>query len=88
MELGSNLSHDGDCFFWLVGFSNAVNLTDGLDGLVTGLATISFAGYLVIALHQKQSDVAIFCVAIIGSLIGFFPYNHKPAKILWVIWAR
>lgn len=67
--------------FWLVGFSNAVNLTDGLDGLVTGLATISFAGYLVIALHQKQMDVAIFCVAIIGSLIGFFPYNHKPAKI-------
>lgn len=67
--------------FWLVGFSNAVNLTDGLDGLVTGLATVSFAGYLVIAVHQQQFDVAVFCAALIGSLIGFFPYNHKPAKI-------
>lgn len=67
--------------FWLVGFSNAVNLTDGLDGLVTGLATISFAAYLILALFQHQYDVAIFCTAVIGGLIGFFPFNHKPAKI-------
>ena len=67
--------------FWMVGFSNAVNLTDGLDGLVTGLAVISFAAYLVIALYQKQNEVAIFCLTIIGALIGFFPFNHKPAKI-------
>jgi len=67
--------------FWLVGFSNSVNLTDGLDGLVTGLATISFAAYLILALFQHQYDVAIFCTAIIGGLIGFFPFNHKPAKI-------
>ena len=67
--------------FWMVGFSNAVNLTDGLDGLVTGLAVISFAAYLVIALYQKQSEVAIFCLTIIGALLGFFPFNHKPAKI-------
>lgn len=67
--------------FWMVGFSNAVNLTDGLDGLVTGLAIISFAAYLVIAIYQKQMEVAIFCFTIIGALIGFFPFNHKPAKI-------
>ena len=67
--------------FWMVGFSNAVKLTDGLDGLVTGLAVISFAAYLVIALYQKQNEVAIFCLTIIGALIGFFPFNHKPAKI-------
>ena len=36
--------------FWIVGFSNAVNLTDGLDGLVSGLSIISFAAYLIIAL--------------------------------------
>lgn len=67
--------------FWMVGFSNAVNLTDGLDGLVTGLATISFAAYFVIAMVQKQFEVATFCLAIIGGLLGFFPFNHKPAKI-------
>lgn len=67
--------------FWQVGFSNAVNLTDGLDGLVTGLATISFIAYAVIAFFQHQYDVAIFCLAVIGGLVGFFPFNHKPAKI-------
>lgn len=67
--------------FWLVGFSNAVNLTDGLDGLVDGLATISFAAYLILALVQGQFEVALFCLAMIGGLIGFFPFNHKPAKI-------
>ncbi|HIX35991.1 MAG TPA: phospho-N-acetylmuramoyl-pentapeptide-transferase [Candidatus Limosilactobacillus merdigallinarum] len=67
--------------FWMVGFSNAVNLTDGLDGLVTGCATISFLAYLIIALVQGQMEVALFCMALIGALIGFFPYNHKPAQI-------
>ncbi len=67
--------------FWMVGFSNAVNLTDGLDGLVDGLATVSFAAYLVIAVVQGQGEVALFCLAMIGGLLGFFRYNHKPAKI-------
>ncbi len=71
--------------FWIVGFSNAVNLTDGLDGLVTGSAIISFLAYLIIALmninQPGYSEIALFCVAIIGTLLGFFPYNHKPAKI-------
>lgn len=67
--------------FWLVGFSNAVNLTDGIDGLVSGLGTISFATYAIIAWHQQQYDVLILCLGIIGGLIGFFLFNHKPAKI-------
>lgn len=66
---------------WLVGFSNAVNLTDGIDGLVSGLGTISFATYAIIAWHQNQIDVLILCLSVIGGLIGFFLYNHKPAKI-------
>ena len=64
-------------------FSNAVNLTDGIDGLVAGLGTISFSTYALIAWRQDQIDVLIVCLAIIGGLIGFFPYNRKPAKILW-----
>lgn len=67
--------------FWLVGFSNAVNLTDGIDGLVSVLGIISFATYGIIAWKQNQIDVLIICLSVIGGLIGFFPYNKKPAKI-------
>ncbi len=67
--------------FWLVGFSNAVNLADGIDGLVSGLGTISFATYGIIAWQQQQWDVLLVCLSVVGGLIGFFPYNKKPAKI-------
>lgn len=67
--------------FWIVGFSNAVNLADGIDGLVAGLGTISFATYAIISWQQKQYDIFLVCLSIVGGLIGFFPYNKKPAKI-------
>lgn len=67
--------------FWIVGFSNAVNLTDGLDGLVNGLGIISFLAYFIIALWGGYTEVELFCLAMVGTLAGFFPYNHKPAKI-------
>lgn len=67
--------------FWLVGFSNAVNLTDGIDGLVSGQAIIAFGAYAIIAYHQAQYDVLIFCLSVIGALIAFLGFNHKPAKI-------
>ena len=67
--------------FWLVGFSNAVNLTDGIDGLATMSVVISLLAYGVIAIHQKQFDVLLVILAIIGSLLAFFLFNHKPAKI-------
>lgn len=66
---------------WLVGFSNAVNLSDGLDGLVSGLASISFAAYGWVALIQHQFNISIFCFAVVGGLLGFLIFNHKPAKI-------
>lgn len=67
--------------FWLVGFSNAVNLSDGLDGLVAGLATISFLTYAIMGWYQHNYEVVIFCLAIVGALIAFFCFNKKPAKI-------
>jgi phospho-N-acetylmuramoyl-pentapeptide-transferase len=67
--------------FYLTGFSNAVNLTDGLDGLVTGLAVIAFLAYGIIAMIQHQYDVTIFCFSIVGALAAFMKFNHKPAQI-------
>nr|WP_161808017.1 phospho-N-acetylmuramoyl-pentapeptide-transferase [Ligilactobacillus ceti] len=67
--------------FWLVGFSNAVNLTDGIDGLVAGQASIAFLAYAIIAYVQHQTGVLIFCMAVVGGLLAFLIFNHKPAKI-------
>ncbi|PLS16590.1 phospho-N-acetylmuramoyl-pentapeptide-transferase [Bacillus sp. M6-12] len=67
--------------FWLVGFSNAVNLTDGLDGLVSGTAAIAFGAYAVLAWNQSQYDVAVFSVAVTGALLGFLVFNAHPAKV-------
>ena len=67
--------------FWLVGFSNAVNLTDGLDGLVAGTASIAFAAFGVLALFNDQADIALFAFAVTGALLGFLIFNANPAKV-------
>ncbi|WP_153124227.1 phospho-N-acetylmuramoyl-pentapeptide-transferase [Peribacillus tepidiphilus] len=67
--------------FWQVGFSNAVNLTDGLDGLVSGTAAIAFGAYAVLAWNNAQYDVAIFSVAVVGAVLGFLVFNAHPAKV-------
>lgn len=67
--------------FWLVGFSNAVNLTDGLDGLVAGTGAIAFAAFGVIAYVQDQTDLSIFSFAVAGALLGFLIFNKNPAKV-------
>lgn len=67
--------------FWLVGFSNAVNLSDGLDGLATGLSIIAYGTYAYLAFKQNNFAILIFCMSVIGGLITFLIFNHKPAKI-------
>ncbi|MDX8364970.1 phospho-N-acetylmuramoyl-pentapeptide-transferase [Cytobacillus sp. IB215665] len=67
--------------FWLVGFSNAVNLTDGLDGLVSGTAAVAFGAFAVLAWNQTQYDIAIFAVAVVGAVLGFLVFNAHPAKV-------
>lgn len=67
--------------FMLVGGSNAVNLTDGLDGLLAGTAAIAFGAYAVLAWNQGQYDVAVFCVAVVGAVLGFLVFNAHPAKV-------
>lgn len=81
IELPLSIIYGLFVIFWLVGFSNAVNLTDGIDGLVSGLGTISFATYGIIAWKQQQYEVLIVCLTVMGGLVGFFPYNKKSAKI-------
>ncbi|WP_273125377.1 phospho-N-acetylmuramoyl-pentapeptide-transferase [Metabacillus sp. HB246100] len=67
--------------FMLVGGSNAVNLTDGLDGLLSGTAAIAFGAFAVLAWNQSQFDVAIFSVAVVGAVLGFLVFNAHPAKV-------
>ena len=67
--------------FWITGFSNAFNLTDGLDGLSSGCGIISFAAYLTMALQAGEQGIALFCVTMIAALLGFILFNVKPAKI-------
>lgn len=67
--------------FWQVGFSNAVNLTDGLDGLATGLSVIAFSSFLAVTTALSESTVSTFLCIIIGSLLGFLIYNKYPAKL-------
>ncbi len=80
-EVNLGFVYGAFAIFWLVGFSNAVNLTDGIDGLVSGLGSISFGTYAIIAWNQEQYDIMLICVATIGALLGFLVYNKKPAKI-------
>lgn len=67
--------------FMFAGASNAVNLTDGLDGLCAGTSLISLAPYIIFAILQQQTQLAIFLVAIVGALLGYLRYNAHPAKI-------
>lgn len=66
---------------WMTGFSNAFNLTDGLDGLSSGCGIISFLTFAVLAWQGGQFAITIACLAIVGGLIGFIAFNVKPAKI-------
>lgn len=71
--------------FLLVGTSNAVNITDGLDGLAGGLSAIAFLAYGLLAwnarwMHGNQ-EVGIFCFVLIGALLGFLLFNTHPAKV-------
>src|SRR5699024_8593076 len=68
--------------FMLVGASNAVNLTDGLDGLLSGTAVIAFGAFGILAWYLgAQADVAIFSLAVVGALLGFLVFNAHPAKV-------
>ena len=68
--------------FMIVGMSNAVNFTDGLDGLAGLISATAFAAYGGIALLQNQLFLARFCFTIVGALFGFLWFNVHPAQMI------
>ena len=83
-------------FFWLVGFSNAINLTDGLDGLAIGCTitvalvyglmayaagNINISSYLLISYVPGTGELAVICGALVGAGMAFLWYNSHPAEV-------
>jgi phospho-N-acetylmuramoyl-pentapeptide-transferase len=68
--------------FLIVGFSNAVNFTDGLDGLAGLISATCFATFGLIALMQGQIYIARFCFTLVGALFGFLWFNVHPALLI------
>ena len=71
--------------FMLVASSNAVNITDGLDGLAGGLSLIAFITFALISANSRAiegtSDISVVCFVLVGSLLGFLAFNSRPAKV-------
>ena len=67
--------------FLIIGFSNAVNLTDGLDGLAGVVVASAFVGYGVIAFLQEQIYLVRFCFTVVGASFAFLWYNAHPAQV-------
>jgi phospho-N-acetylmuramoyl-pentapeptide-transferase len=83
-------------YFWLVGFSNAINLTDGLDGLAVGCSitvalvygimaycagNVKIASYLLISYVPGTGELTVICGALVGAGLAFLWYNSHPAEV-------
>jgi phospho-N-acetylmuramoyl-pentapeptide-transferase len=69
------------CIAVMTGCVNAVNLTDGLDGLAAGSVIATLLGFAYICLKMERYDLVLGCVALIGALLGFLVFNCFPARI-------
>ncbi|CAA9449961.1 MAG: Phospho-N-acetylmuramoyl-pentapeptide-transferase [uncultured Rubrobacteraceae bacterium] len=65
----------------IVGTTNAVNLSDGLDGLAAGAGAIALLVYTAIAFLEREYDLAIICGAMVGAIVGFLWFNSHPAQV-------
>ena len=61
--------------------ANAVNFTDGMDGLCAGVSFIGLVAFYVLSMAGKQYNIALFIACILGGLLGYLKFNFKPAKI-------
>ena len=67
--------------FWIVGFTNAINLMDGLDGLLAGVSTIFALLFFIVSFLKGQYIVALLMMGLAGASLGFLRYNFNPARI-------
>ena len=67
--------------FWVISFTNVVNLIDGLDGLAAGVSAIASLTVILVAVQMGYFHVAILTAALAGAIIGFIRYNFNPATI-------
>lgn len=65
----------------MLAISNAVNFTDGVDGLLSGVSAIAFGAYAVIAMQATSLPSAVCAAAMIGAVLGFLVFNAHPAKV-------
>lgn len=66
---------------WIVGITNAINLSDGLDGLAGGVSLIAFSCFGFLALQRADYQTFTLCLVLVGSILGFLRYNTHPAEI-------
>lgn len=66
---------------YFASITNAVNLTDGLDGLATSVSLLVVTFFSLVALGLHEINIAIFCGILLGALLGFLRYNAYPAKV-------
>lgn len=66
----------------IISSANAVNLTDGLDGLASGLLALAFSAFAGIAFFQGNIGIAIFCLTLVGALLSFLWFNIQPARFM------
>ncbi|MBR2071686.1 MAG: undecaprenyl/decaprenyl-phosphate alpha-N-acetylglucosaminyl 1-phosphate transferase [Phascolarctobacterium sp.] len=67
--------------FWVISFTNVVNLIDGLDGLAAGVSAIASLTVILVAVQMGYFHVAVLTAALAGAIIGFIRYNFNPATI-------
>lgn len=65
----------------MLGMSNAVNFTDGLDGLLAGTSAVAFGAYIIIAMKVHDPESAVLSAAMVGAVLGFLVFNAHPAKV-------
>ncbi len=85
---GTQISFDWGAWFYypfiivmMLAISNAVNFTDGLDGLLSGVSAIALGAYAVIAMQATSLPAAVCAAAMIGAVLGFLVFNAHPAKV-------
>ena len=67
--------------FMFSGSSNAVNLTDGMDGLAAGVTLIALIPFAILAWMRQESNLVLLILCLIGALLGYLHFNKKPARV-------